>query len=311
MENISTLQDRLNKGLFVITTEVSSPDSSDNETLNKRLSFLSKYSDAINATDASGAHCHMSSVAVCTLMVQQKIEPILQISCRDRNRIAIQGDILGANALGIKNMLCLTGDGVQTGDHPEAKPVFDLDSISLLETASTLKNKGTFLSGRKLEKPPNIFLGAAANPFVPPFEFRVFRLQKKIAAGCRFIQTQYCFDIERFKTFMHQAYNLGLTERCSILVGVGPLRSARVAEWMTKNVPGIVIPEKIIQNLKNTPKKHQKTEGKKICIELINEIQNIQGVSGIHIMAYLLEELVPEIIQESELLNKINNRNNQ
>ena len=311
MKNISKLQDRLNKGLFAITTEVSSPDSSDHKTLNKRLSFLSKYSDAINATDASGAHCHMSSVAVCALMVQQNIEPILQISCRDRNRIAIQGDILGANALGIKNMLCLTGDGVQTGDHPEAKPVFDLDSISLLETASTLKNKGTFLSGRKLENHPDLFLGAASNPFVPPFEFRVFRLQKKIAAGCQFIQTQYCFDIKRFKTFMHQAYNLGLTKQCSILVGVGPLRSARVAEWMTKNVPGIVIPEKIIQTLKKTPKEQQKIEGKKICIELINEIQNIQGVSGIHIMAYLLEELVPEIIQESELPDEIKNRNYQ
>ena len=301
MQYASHLQKLLANNYFVITAEVSSPDASTHSTLIERLAHLKNSCDAVNATDAAGAHCHMSSVAASRIMLDNGVEPILQISCRDRNRIAIQGDVVGAHALGIRNVLCLTGDGVETGDHPEAKAVFDLDSITLLQTISHLKNTGTFLSGRKLENQPDLFLGAASNPFAPPYDFRPFRLKKKIDVGCQFIQTQYCFDIPRLKSFMETARNLGLDKQCHILIGVGPLRSAATAEWMTKNIPGVVIPDKTIEILRRTPKESQLQEGKKICIDIINQVRSINGVAGVHIMAYLLDHFIPEIVDESVL----------
>ena len=259
--------------------------------------------DAINATDAAGASVHMSSVAVSALLARAGHEPVLQVSCRDRNRIAIQGDLLGAAALGIRNVLCLTGDGVQAGDHPEARPVFDLDSVTLLRTARTLRDGGSFLSGRELESPPRLFLGAAANPFVPPFDFRPLRLRKKIEAGAQFIQTQYCFDVGRLRGYMDAVREMGLHERAHILVGVGPLRSARAAEWMRSHVPGVVIPDAVIDRLRGAPpgRGNQAREGKRICVEIIREVMDIEGVRGVHIMAYRQEELVPEIVDESGL----------
>ena len=264
--------------------------------------FLASVCDAINATDASGAHVHMSSVGVCSLLTQAGYEPVLQMSCRDRNRIALQGDLLGAAALGVKNVLCLTGDGVQVGDQPDAKPVFDLDSMTLLRTARILRDESRFLSGRKLETPPSLFLGAAANPFVQPFDFRPLRLKKKVEAGADFIQTQFCFDVPRFETFMAAARDLGLPERVFILVGVGPLRSARAAEWVRSNVPGVVIPDDIIHRLKSVPPDRQGKEGKKLCVEIIQQVREIPGISGVHVMAYRQEELVAEIIEEAGLL---------
>ena len=259
--------------------------------------------DAINATDAAGASVHMSSVAVSALLARAGHEPVLQVSCRDRNRIAIQGDLLGAAALGVRNVLCLTGDGVQAGDHPEARPVFDLDSVTLLRTARTLRDGGSFLSGRELESPPRLFLGAAANPFVPPFDFRPLRLRKKIEAGAQFIQTQYCFDVGRLRGYMDAVREMGLHERAHILVGVGPLRSARAAEWMRSHVPGVVIPDAVIDRLRGAPpgRGNQAREGKRICVEIIREVMDIEGVRGVHIMAYRQEELVPEIVDESGL----------
>ena len=259
--------------------------------------------DAINATDAAGASVHMSSVAVSALLARAGHEPVLQVSCRDRNRIAIQGDLLGAAALGIRNVLCLTGDGVQAGDHPEARPVFDLDSVTLLRTARTLRDGGSFLSGRELESPPRLFLGAAANPFVPPFDFRPLRLRKKIEAGAQFIQTQYCFDVGRLRGYMDAVREMGLHERAHILVGVGPLRSARAAEWMRSHVPGVVIPDAVIDRLRGAPpgRGNQAREGKRICVEIIRQVMDIEGVRGVHIMAYRQEELVPEIVDESGL----------
>jgi len=227
---------------------------------------------------------------------------VMQLACRDRNRIALQGELLAAAALGVKNVLCLTGDGVQAGDHPDAMPVFDLDSMHLLRTATILRDKGQFLSGRKLQVPPKLFLGGASNPFVPPYDYRPLRLAKKIEAGAQFIQTQFCFDIPRLRQFMHSAREMGLHERAYILVGVGPLRSAAAAEWMRKNVPGVVIPDEIIQRLGNVAADKQLEEGKRICVEIIQQVQEIAGVRGVHIMAYRQERLVVEVIEEAGLM---------
>jgi methylenetetrahydrofolate reductase (NADPH) len=294
------LEKLLRAGEFTVTAELSPPDSADPEEVFARARVFDGYVDAINATDGSGANCHMSSVAVCALLRSVGYSAVMQVSCRDRNRIAIQGDVLGAAAIGVASILCLTGDGVESGDHPQAKPVFDLESISLLSVLRKMRDQGTFLSGRKITCPPRIFLGAAENPFAPPFDFRPVRLAKKVEAGAQFIQTQYCYDIERLEQFMAAVRDMGLHEKVFVLVGAGPLASARAAEWIRTNVPGVHIPDTIVARLakSQTPKK----EGKKICIELIQQIREIDGVSGIHLMAYRQEELVAEIIQQSGVL---------
>jgi methylenetetrahydrofolate reductase (NADPH) len=295
------LEEILRAGHFAVTAELNPPDSADPEDVYRAASILANVCDGINAVDASGANVHISSVAMCALLTRAGYEPVYQVTCRDRNRIAIQGDMLGAAAMGVLNVLCLTGDDVTAGDQPEAKRVFDFDSIQLLRTARTMRDQGVFLSGRKITSPPCFFLGAAANPFVPPYDWRPQRLAKKIAAGAQFIQTQYCFDLVRFKDYMKQVRNLGLDKQAFILAGVGPLKSAQAAEFMREKVPGVVIPDKLIDRLKKTPKEKQTDEGKQICVELIEEIQAIEGVSGIHIMAYRQEELVAEIVEESGL----------
>ncbi len=299
----SRLERVLHSGRFAVTAELNPPDSADPEAVYNRALVLSEVCDAINATDASAANVHMSSVGVCALLTRAGYEPVMQISCRDRNRIAIQGDMLGAAAMGVQNLLCLTGDGVLAGDQPEAKPVFDLDSISLLRTASLLRDKGRFLSGRELDVAPKFFLGAASNPFVPPFDFRVKRLRKKIEAGADFFQTQYCFDIPRLHHFMESVRREGLHERAYILIGVGPLRSARAAEWIRNNVPGVIIPDEIVNRLAGVPQDQQGKLGKQICVEIIRQIREIKGISGVHVMAYRQEELVAEIIDEAGLLD--------
>jgi len=291
----------LRAGGFAVTAELAPPDSADAEEVYARARVFDGCVDAINATDGSGANCHMSSVAVCALLTRVGYSPVMQISCRDRNRIAIQGDILGGAAMGVCNILCLTGDGVGAGDHPQAKPVFDLDSISLLETARTLRDEGHFQSGRKLSTRPRIFLGAAENPFAPPYDWRPLRLAKKVAAGAQFIQTQYCFDIPRLREFMSRIGDLGLLERVFVLVGVGPLPSAKTAEWLRLHVPGIHIPDAIVKRLAGAEK--PRAEGRKLCVELIQEIRGIKGVSGVHVMAYRQEEAVAEVIQSSGVLD--------
>jgi len=298
----SRLEEVLRAGHFAVTAELNPPDSADPEDVYRAAEVLSEVCDGINAVDASGANCHTSSVAMCALLTRSGYEPIYQVTCRDRNRIALQGDMLGAAAMGVLNVLCLTGDDVTVGDQPEAKRVFDFDSIQLLRTARTMRDQGVFLSGRKLTTAPCFFLGAVANPFVPPYEWRPQRLAKKIAAGAEFIQTQYCFDVPLFREYMNQVRDRGLDKQAFILAGVGPLRSAKTAEFMRKKVPGVVIPEEIIDRLHKTPKEYQQEEGKKICIEIIQQIREIAGVSGVHIMAYRQEELVAEIVQEAGLL---------
>ena len=290
----------LRAGTFAITAELAPPDSADPEEVYRRARVFEGYVDAINATDGSGAHCHMSSLAVCALLTRIGHAPVMQISCRDRNRIAIQGDILGGAAMGVCNVLCLTGDGVQAGDHPQAKPVFDLDSVSLLQIARGMRDEHRFESGRRITFAPRVLLGAAENPNVAPIEHRARRLAKKIAAGAQFIQTQYCFDMTLLRRFMLAVEDAGLSDRVFILIGVGPLRSAKAAEWMRSNVPGVHIPDAIIARLRGAD--DEAREGRNLCVDLLQELRTIQGVSGAHIMAYRQEESVAEVIDRSGVL---------
>lgn len=287
---------------FVITTEVSPPDSTDPLDVLTAASKLSKIAEALNVTDGSGANCHISSVAACTILSQAGYEVIFQMSCRDRNRIAMQGELLGASALGLHNVMCLTGDDVTAGDHPQSKRVFDLDSTQLIQTARIMRDEGIFLSGRKISSPPKFFLGGADNPFVEPFDFRPLRLAKKIQAGAEFFQTQYCFDVKRLRAHMEKVCDLGLPEKCFILIGVGPLRSEKTAEFMRAKVPGVFIPDEIVERMRKTPAEQKRAEGKKICVEIIQQIKEINGVSGIHMMAYKQEDTAVEIIEEAGLL---------
>jgi methylenetetrahydrofolate reductase (NADH) len=291
----------LRAGQFAVTAELAPPDSADPEDVYRRARIFDGYVDAINATDGSGANCHMSSLAVCALLTRVGYAPVMQVSCRDKNRIAIQGDILGGAAMGVCNLLCLTGDGVQAGDHPQALPVFDLDSLTLLETARTLRDEHHFLSGRKISYAPRVLLGAAENPFARPFEWRAERLAKKVAAGAQFIQTQFCYDMPLLRSFMNRVEQLGLLDKVFILVGIGPLRSAKAAEWIRTHVPGVHIPDALIQRLAGAA--DQGLEGRRICIDLIQEIRTLRGVHGVHLMAYRQEETVAEIIQRTGVLS--------
>ena len=297
----SRLERVLRSGRFAVTAELNAPDSANPEDVYRNALVLAEVCDAINATDGSGANCHMSSLGCCALLVRAGYEPVYQISCRDRNRIAIQGDLLGAAALGVKNVLCLTGDDVTAGDQPGAKRVFDLDSLQLLHTATIMRDHGVFLSGRKLTTPPQLFLCAATNPFVPPFAWRPERMAKKIAAGASFIQTQYCFDVPRLRTFMQRAVDMGLHEKAFILVGVGPLRSDKAAEFMRTKVPGVHIPDAVVARLAGVAPKQKAEEGKRICIEIIQQVREMAGVAGVHIMAYRQEETVAEIVHRAGL----------
>ncbi len=291
----------LRRGEFAVTAELTPPDSADPNEVFERSAIFDGWVDGINATDGSGANCHMSSVGICALLTRRGYAPIMQISCRDRNRIAIQGDVLGAAAMGVSNILCLTGDGVESGDQPGAKPVFDLDCMSLLETIRVMRDEGQFLSGRKITYPPHLFLGAAINPFAPPYDFRPMRLAKKIEAGAQFVQSQYCFDIPMLKEYMSRVTDMGLHEKCFILIGAGPLASARAARWIRTKVPGIHIPDAVIKRIEGAG--DQRQEGKKICIEIMQEIREMPGVSGVHVMAYRQEELVSEVVHESGVLH--------
>jgi methylenetetrahydrofolate reductase (NADPH) len=301
-KSASRLERALRKGWFAVTAELNPPDSADPRDVLSAADPLKDVADAINATDASGANCHMSSMGISSVLSRAGYGVVLQISCRDRNRIGIQGDVLGAAAMGVGNILCLTGDGVGVGDQPGARPVFDLDSISLLRALKTMRDESTFLSGRKLTTPPRVFLGAAENPCVPPLAFRADRLEKKVRAGADFIQTNYIYDMPVFREFMQRVRDMGLDEKVYILAGVGPLASAKSARWMRSNVPGIHIPEAIMDRLEKAAKPAD--EGKKLCIELIEQVRDIAGVSGVHVMAYRREHLVQEIIEESGLLKE-------
>jgi methylenetetrahydrofolate reductase (NADPH) len=290
----------LRAGHFAITSEIAPPDSADPDEVLRRAALFDGNVDAINATDGSGANCHMSSLGVSAILTRVGYSPIIQVSCRDRNRIAIQGDVLGAAALGVCSVLCLSGDDVGVGDHPEAKPVFDLDSVSLLATVRTLRDEGRFLSGRQIDHPPRLFMGASINPFAPPHADRVHQFAKKVAAGAQFVQSQYCFDIDMARSFMGQARDLGLTKHCHVLMGVGVLASAKTARWLRSAIPGVHIPDAIIRRLEQAEK--PKAEGRAIAIELMQQLAEMEGVSGVHLMAYKQEGWVAEIVTRSGVL---------
>lgn len=295
----------LRSGQFAVTAEFNPPDSADPKDICESALVLAHVVDAINTIDSSGANVHMSSLGTSALLIRAGYDVVMQISCRDRNRIALQADLLAASALGVKNVLCITGDDVSAGDQPEAKRVFDFDSMHLLRTAQIMRDQGVFLSGRTISVPPRLFLGAVENPFAPPLHWRADRLAKKVEAGAHFIQTQYVFDVEVFREFMSRVRDLGITERVYILAGVGPLKSPKAAQFMRTRVPGVVIPDSLIERMKKTPPARWREEGMEICIEIIEQVRELEGIAGIHVMAYRQEEIVAEIIHRVGLFPRI------
>ena len=300
----SNLEKLLKRGEFVVTSELGPPRGASREAVEKKAEILKGSADAFNITDCQTAMVRLSSIASGVILINMGMEPVIQMTCRDRNRIAIQSDILGAAALGMKNLLCLTGDHQCFGDHPEAKGVFDIDSIQLLDIVRQMRDEKRFQSGEELKVEPRLFLGAAANPFADPFKFRAIRLAKKIAAGTDFIQTQIIYNIKKFEEWMSIVRDMGLHEKVFILAGVTPIRSLGMAKYMKNNVPGMDVPDEIIKRLEGAEKK--KVEGINICLDIIERLRKIEGVAGIHIMAIEWEEIVPEIVERAGLLPRPN-----
>jgi methylenetetrahydrofolate reductase (NADPH) len=298
----SNLEKVLSAGQFAVTGELGPPRGADAEAIREKAQHFKGTVDAINITDNQTAVVRMASWAACTLLIREGLEPNYQMVCRDRNRIAMQSDILGACTLGIRNMLCLSGDHQIFGDHPKSRKVFDIDSIQLIGMVKKMRDEKTFLNGEALTKPPEMFIGAAANPFAEPYEFRVHRLAKKIAAGVDFIQTQCIYNMERFRAWITQARDMGLTEKAYILAGVTPMKSLGMARYMQKNVPGMDVPDWVIKRIEGVEKKQQAAEGIAICCEQIEEFKTMKGVAGVHLMAIEWEHRVPEIVQKAGLL---------
>jgi methylenetetrahydrofolate reductase (NADPH) len=297
----SNLEKVLEKGLFAVTAELGPPKGNDVAVIERKANLLKGYSDAINVTDNQTAIVRMSSIAACSLLVGMGLEPVMQMVTRDRNRIAMQSDIFGASALGIKNMLCLTGDHQSFGNQIDSKNVHDLDSVQLIDCVRTLRDEKAILGGTdKVEGDIKMFIGAAANPFGDPFEFRVIRLAKKVAVGVDFIQTQCIYDMARFKEWMKMVRDRGLHEKVHILAGVTPLKSAGMARYMNNNVSGITIPDEIINRIAKAEKPGD--EGIRLCVEQIHELRQIEGVHGVHIMAIEWEQRVVEIVEGAGLL---------
>jgi methylenetetrahydrofolate reductase (NADPH) len=299
--NGSRFKQTLVQGKFAVSAEIGPPRGVNIEILRNKASMIKDYVDAVNVTDNQTAIVRMSSISACAHLVQMGLEPVMQMVTRDRNRIALQSDIMGAYSLGIRNILCLSGDHQSFGSQPGAMNVFDIDSIQLINTVKTMRDEGKDMSGFELNGAPQMFIGGAENPFADPFEYRVIRLAKKVAAGAQFIQTQCVYDVPRFKEWMRQAQDKGLTENVHILAGVTPLKSARMAKYMATKVSGIMIPDAIIKRLEATTKEKAPEEGIRICLETIQELRNIRGLSGIHIRAIEWEEKVPEIVRASGL----------
>uniref|UniRef100_A0A7C4VR01 Methylenetetrahydrofolate reductase n=1 Tax=Desulfatirhabdium butyrativorans TaxID=340467 RepID=A0A7C4VR01_9BACT len=302
MKSGSNLEKILLAGHFAFTGELGPPRGSDADEVRKKAGYLKGIVDAVNITDNQTAVVRMSSWAASLIALQEGLEPNYQMVCRDRNRLAMQADILGAYALGIRNMLCLSGDHMKFGDHPNAKGVFDIDSMQLIQTVKRMRDEGKFLSGADIEHPPKIFIGAASNPFADPFEWRVHRLAKKIAAGVDFIQTQCIYNMEKFRKFIQMANDMGLTEKVYILAGVTPMKSVGMANYMKNKVPGMDVPDEIIKRLKGVEKGKVAEEGIKIACEQIEEFKSMRGVAGVHLMAIEWEHKVPEIAERAGML---------
>jgi methylenetetrahydrofolate reductase (NADPH) len=297
----SHLQAVLQRGRFAVTAEIGPPRGANIAPIRRKARLLRDWVDAANVTDSQSAVVRMPSWAGCLVAMQEGVEPVMQLQCRDRNRIALQSDLLGAAALEIPNVLLLTGDHPRFGDHPDAKPVFDLDSIQLIWTARTMREQRKLLSGRDLQPAPDWFIGAVENPFAPPLKWRAERLGKKIAAGAQFCQTQFIFDVKLFADWMHMVRDLGLERRCFILAGVGPIKSLRALEHMRNEVPGMYIPEAVVRRLRGVPQDRVAAEGATLCSEIISEIKQIPGVAGVHVMAFNWEDAIPEILDRAGL----------
>ncbi len=310
----SNLERVLAAGHFAVTAELGPPKSHDAEVIRKKVELLRGCVDAANITDNQTAIVRMSSIAAAVILIREGLEPVMQMTCRDRNRLAIQSDLLGAAALGIKNVLCLSGDHQSFGNHPMAKNVYDIDSLQLVRMVKDMRDESKFQCGEEIKGGgPRFFIGAAANPFGDPFDFRPFRLAKKVAAGADFIQTQLIYDLPRFKEFMKRVVDLGLHERVAILAGVGPLKTSGMARYMRDQVPGMIVADEYIERMdaavKGIDKEDKKAraaawraEGIKICIEQIQQLREIEGVAGVHIMAIEWEEAVRPIVEGAGLL---------
>ena len=310
----SNLEKILSAGHFAATGELGPPQSADVEVIRKKAGFLKGYVDSVNLTDCQTSVVRMSSMAVAILLLQEGLEPNMQMTCRDRNRLAIQSDLLGASALGVKNLLCLTGDHQSFGNHPTAKNVFDLDSMQLLRAVRDLRDEKKFMCGDPVKGvEPRFFIGAAANPFADPFDYRPRRLAKKIAAGADFIQTQIVFNVPKFKTYVERCGEMGLLDKVYLLAGVSPVRTFGAARYMANFVPGMDVPQEVVDRMKGAvegiPKEEKaqrreawEHEGTQICVEIIQQVREIPGVAGVHIMAIEWEEAVAEITKQAGLL---------
>ncbi len=298
----SNLEKVLAAGHFAVTAECGPPRGADPEVVRRKAAYVKGNVDACNVTDNQTSVVRMSSIAGCVLLKEMGIEPLLQMVVRDRNRIALQSDLLGASALGVRNLLCLSGDHQKFGDDPQAKNVFDIDSMQLIHLTKTMRDDGVFPSGQKLDGSPKFFIGCAVNPFADPFEIRVPRLKMKMNAGADFVQTQCIYNMEKFKVYLADAIRQGLHEKVKILAGVTPLKSAGMAKFMKKMVAGMDIPDAVIKRIADEPKEKQADKGIEMCIELIEELKEMEGIAGVHVMAFEWEEKLNQIIGGAGLL---------
>jgi methylenetetrahydrofolate reductase (NADPH) len=297
----SKLEKILAAGHLAVTSECGPPRGSDPEAITHKAEMIKDYVDAINITDNQTSMTRMCSLAACIRLKLMGLEPVLQMVTRDRNRLALQSDILGAASFDIHNILCLSGDHNSFGDCAQGQNVHDLDSLQLAQTVRYMRDEGKFLGGDEIKRPPEMFVGAAANPFADPFEIRVPRLAKKVAAGVEFIQTQCIYNLDRFEEWMKLARDRGLTEKVYILAGMTPMKSAGMARYMKNRVPGMDVPDELVKRLSDTPKDKQAEEGITICVEAIQRLKEVEGVAGFHVMAIEWEEKVPEIIERAGL----------
>ncbi|MDO8691020.1 MAG: methylenetetrahydrofolate reductase [Dehalococcoidia bacterium] len=298
----SNLEHVLRSGQFAVTGELGPPKSADPKVISRKAGLLKGYVDAVNITDNQTAIVRMSSISAGYLAMQAGVEPVIQMTCRDRNRLAIQADLLGASALGIKNLLCLTGDHQSFGNHPQAKGVFDLDSIQQIRMVRDMRDEKKFQCGEAISVEPRFLIGCASNPFADPFPFRAIRLGKKAAAGADFTQTQIVYNVEKFAQFMEQVRKLGLHKKISILAGVSPIKGVGAARYMKTKVPGMDVPDWVVERMAGVPKEEAKKEGIRICVDIIRQVQQIEGVAGVHIMAIEWEDAVAEIVEASGLM---------
>ncbi|MCK5837863.1 MAG: methylenetetrahydrofolate reductase [Desulfobacula sp.] len=301
MKTESKLEKVLASGALAVTSEVGPPRGAIPEKVREKATLIKDHVDAINVTDNQTAMVRMSSWAGGVIIKQMGLDPILQMVTRDRNRLAMQSDIIGAYSMGINTMMCLSGDHAKFGDHPNANGVFDLDSIQLVQTVRRMRDEGKFQGGADIDTPPKMFIGAAANPFADPFELRVMRLAKKIKAGADFIQTQCIFNLDKFEKYMEMMCDRGLDQQVHLLAGITPMKSVGMARYMKKKVPGMDVPDEVVKRMADTPKEKQAEEGVKICIEAIQRLKKVEGIKGFHIMAIEWEEKVPEIVEAAGL----------